>query len=72
MIEKHGGRALAVTDTVDVKEGPWPPGRVVVLEFPTQAAAQAWYADVEYQPLLLLRGAISDGMLALIEGVEFN
>jgi len=39
-----------------------------VLEFPTQA----WYADVEYQPLLLLRGAISDGMLALIEGVEFN
>ncbi|TDJ63243.1 MAG: DUF1330 domain-containing protein [Proteobacteria bacterium] len=46
------------------KEGPWPPGRVIVLEFPTQAAAQAWYADVEYQPLLLLRGAISDGKLA--------
>ena len=39
LIEKHGGRPLVVTDTVDIKEGPWPQGRTIVLEFPTEAAA---------------------------------
>ena len=69
LIDKHGGIPLVVTDTVDVKEGPWPPGRAVVIEFPTRAAADAWHADAEYQPLLKLRGEISDGMLAVVEGI---
>ncbi len=69
LLDKHGGQLLAASDAVDVKEGPWPPGRVVVIEFPTRAAAEAWYADSEYQPLLKLRGEISDGLLAIVDGV---
>jgi uncharacterized protein (DUF1330 family) len=69
LIQKHGGRPLVVTETVDVKEGQWPPGRTIVVEFPDAAAAQAWYADPDYQALLKLRLDISAGPLGFADGV---
>jgi uncharacterized protein (DUF1330 family) len=69
LIEKHGGKPLVVSPEVDTKEGRWPPGRTIIIEFPDQAAAEAWYSDEAYQPLLKLRGEISEGLLAIAEGL---
>lgn len=69
LIKKHGGKVLIATDQVDVREGQWPPGRVIVVEFPDAAAAKAWYTDPDYQPLLKIRFDVSDGLLAFIDGV---
>ena len=35
----HGGRYVVRTSTVEVIEGGWAPPRLVVIEFPTRAAA---------------------------------
>jgi uncharacterized protein (DUF1330 family) len=69
LIKKHGGRLLVASDQVDVREGQWPPGRVIVVEFPDSAAANAWYTDPDYQPLLKIRFESSDGILGFIDGV---
>ena len=69
LIQKHGGRLLVATDQVDVREGQWPAGRVIVVEFPDAAAAKAWYSDPEYQPLLKIRFEASEGILGFVDGV---
>ena len=68
LMAKYGGRSLMASDSPDLKEGDWPPGRLIVIEFPDKAAAEAWYADPAYRPLLELRGSISDSLLAIVEG----
>ena len=63
----YGATWLALAD-VNVVEGAWP-GSVVLVEFPSFADAQDWFASPECQRLLPLRinNAISD--LILVEGV---
>ena len=69
LIQKHGDRVLIATDKIDVLEGQWPPGRVIVIEFPDADAAKAWYSDPEYQPLVKIRFEASEGLLAFVDGV---
>ena len=68
-IEAHGGRFLVRGGTVTVKEGGWRDPRLVVLEFPSVAAAEAWYGSAEYQAILPLRTANSDGDIVIVAGV---
>jgi uncharacterized protein (DUF1330 family) len=44
-------------------------GRLLVAEFPNSAAANAWYSDPDYQPLLKIRFESSEGILGFIDGV---
>ena len=54
---------------IDVKEGETP-ARVVVIEFPDMAAAQAWYESEEYQELIKIRQAYSTNQrFYIVEGV---
>jgi len=53
-LESHGGRTL-VANEPRVLEGDWNPRRVVVIEFPTMDALQAWYKSEEYAPLIRIR-----------------
>ncbi|MEM7466203.1 MAG: DUF1330 domain-containing protein [Pseudomonadota bacterium] len=69
LVAKHGGKPLVLTQDVDVREGDWPRGRNVLLEFPDRAAAVAWYEDAEYAPYIKLRHELSDGSLAILDGV---
>lgn len=69
LVAKHGGRPLILTPSPDVREGDWPRGRNVVLEFPDRAAAEAWYNDPDYLPYIKLRQELSHGTLAIIDGV---
>jgi uncharacterized protein (DUF1330 family) len=58
-----GGKWLA-QGAGDIVEGAWP-GTVVLMEFPSRDAANAWYHSPEYQAILPLRtkNAISDIIL---------
>jgi uncharacterized protein (DUF1330 family) len=67
-ITKNGGRSLVRVGASQVIEGGLQPGRVVVIEFPDMAAAQAWNGSKEYGPLVKLRQSASTGSLLFIEG----
>ena len=68
-VEKHGGRFLVRAGQMEKKEGDWKPGRIVVLEFPSMAAARSWYESPEYAPLAALRqGASRADVLLIVEG----
>jgi uncharacterized protein (DUF1330 family) len=62
-VEPYGGKWLAQGQG-DVIEGAWP-GSVVLMEFPSRAAAMEWYGSAAYQAILPLRtrNAISDIIL---------
>ena len=52
-----------------VIEGDWKPTRLVIFEFPSQAAAQSFYVSPEYQPLKALRMEASSANIVGVEGV---
>ena len=67
-IAQHGGKFIARGGAVESLDGDWKPQRVVIIEFPSMAAARAWYASPEYQAALKLRLANSTGRTILTEG----
>jgi len=52
-----------------VHEGDWVPRRIVVLEFPSIAAWEAFYGGPVYQGLKAIRDACSSARLVAVEGV---
>jgi uncharacterized protein (DUF1330 family) len=68
-VKKHGGEYLVRGGRHVVEEGDWNPSRLVLLKFPSLAAAQAMFADPEYAPLKGLRQRLSKGQVVLVEGV---
>jgi uncharacterized protein (DUF1330 family) len=61
---------LAVTREAKVIEGTSPGTRVVVLEFPDEAAFREWYDSPEYQAILAQRLESTDGFSVLVEGMS--
>lgn len=69
LLERHGARYLTRGGSHKVLDGAWHPTRVVIIDFPSMQALEAWYASPEYQPLIeLRRGAAKDVIIAL-EGI---
>lgn len=58
----HGGEETMLEGTS--------PGTLVVIEFPSRAAAHGWYASESYQAIAPLRAEHSDSAIFLIDGVE--
>lgn len=72
LIEQRGGRYLARTSNVQKVEGERPaPMMVVIVEWPSKEAAEAFYASEEYRPYLenRLKGARNEAMLVAGEDV---
>ena len=69
MVAAHGGRFIVRGGNLTVMEGEWPFPRFVVIEFPTRAAAEAWYHSPEYQKVLPLRLKSTTGNCMLVDGV---
>jgi uncharacterized protein (DUF1330 family) len=66
-IEQHGGRYLARAGDMEVAEGDWPEGQLVVLvEFPDAAALRRWYASAEYAEALAVRDEALDRRLVFL------
>ncbi len=68
LIRKHGGKVLTpCASKVEALEGNTKlPTNVVIIEFPSQDQAKAWYNEPEYAPLIKLRQTGADGELILV------
>jgi uncharacterized protein (DUF1330 family) len=69
VIAAFGGRYLARGAPAEVLSGGWQLKRTVVLEFPSVAAAKAFWASPEYQPLRAIRERAAKSNLVLVEGL---
>ena len=71
LVEKHGGKYLARTGSLELKEGEPPaPDTVVMIEFPSKASAEALYNSEEYAPHLEARMKGSTGPFILVAGED--
>ena len=67
IFSKYGGSVLSVDEAAKVLEGKWNYMRTVLLEFPSEERAMAWYHSSEYQSLAQHRFAASDANIVLIK-----
>lgn len=63
-----GGRIVAASDRVEILEGTWPQGKIVILGFPDRAAAADWYLSPAYQAIAEDRLAAAVSQVAIIDG----
>ena len=68
VIAQFGGRYLVRGGAMERVENADGFNRVIVLEFPSLAAARAFYDSPEYAPLLKLRLDSTESQAILIEG----
>jgi uncharacterized protein (DUF1330 family) len=69
-LETAGARYLARGGAHKVYEGDWQPRRIVVLEFPSVSAWEAFYNGPVYQGLKAVRDECSSARLVSVEGLE--
>ena len=68
-LEQAGAKYLARGGAHKVYEGDWEPRRIVLLEFPSVAAFEAFYNGPTYQGLKSIRDACSSARLVSVEGL---
>lgn len=69
MVAAAGGRYLVRGGKAEGREGAPPAGRVVVLEYPSFEAAQAFLDSPEYGAIAHLRTDNTDSRLMIVEGI---
>ncbi|MBS0528049.1 MAG: DUF1330 domain-containing protein [Proteobacteria bacterium] len=69
-LEAAGARYLSRGGAHKVHEGDWTPRRIVIIEFPSVAAWEAFYGGPVYQGLKPIRDECSSARLVSVEGVE--
>jgi uncharacterized protein (DUF1330 family) len=67
-IEKHSGKYIVRGVEPTIIEGDWKPERVVIIEFPERANAEAFLGDPEIQELFKVRHATTTSRLVLVDG----
>jgi uncharacterized protein (DUF1330 family) len=68
VLEAHEGKVLAVDEDVTVLEGQWNCTRTVLIEFPSEESAEAWYKSPEYQSIAVHRLAASSTDAVFVKG----
>jgi uncharacterized protein (DUF1330 family) len=68
-LNEAGARYLVRGGAHKVHEGDWEPRRIVLLEFPSVAAWEAFYTGPTYQGLKAIRDACSSARLVAVEGI---
>ena len=69
MIERCGGRYMVRGGTILAIEGDAPQARVVIIEFPSLIAAEAFIRSEEYRPVAAIRHKTTKSRLFLVEGI---
>jgi len=69
-LEAAGARYLARGGAHRVHEGDWSPRRIVIIEFPSVAAWEAFYHGAVYQGLKGIRDECSSARLVSVEGLD--
>lgn len=70
IFSKYQGTLLSVDEAPVKLEGNWDYTRTVLISFPSEEAAMAWYRSEEYQALAQHRFAASDANAAIIHGLS--
>lgn len=65
-VEQYGGTYLARTSDFKSLEGETDFDRIVILSFPSERDAMAWYESDEYRPLRAQRWASADAQIVLV------
>ena len=68
IFSQYDGKMLSVDEAPKLIEGEWPATRTVLVEFPSEESAMAWYQSDADQTLAKHRFASSDGNIVLIKG----
>ena len=66
IVERHGGKYVAVDKTPDVRSGEWPFVRTIIVAYPSFAAARAFYDSPEYQRITPIRMRAIDANIAIV------
>jgi len=64
-----GGRYLVRGGAAGTLEGDWQPSRIVVLEFPAEEEARAWWSSREYAPAKSIRQSSARTRMIVVPGV---
>lgn len=67
IVNRFGGRYVALGGAVAVLEGDWHPRRTVIIEFPSMDALHQFYDSPDYRELRKIRHASADSRLVAIE-----
>ena len=67
IFSQYDGKMLSVDEAPKLIEGEWPVTRTVLIEFPSEESAMAWYQSDTYQTLAQHRFASSDGNVVLLK-----
>ncbi len=67
---RFNGALLCVEESPTVLEGEWPITRTVLISFPSEDDAMAWYRSDDYQALMQHRLAASVGNIALLNALS--
>ncbi len=67
-IAKHSGKYIVQGVQPTPIEGDWKPERMVIIEFPARANAEAFLSDPEIQDLFKVRHATTTSKLVLADG----
>lgn len=70
IIERHGGKYVAVDKAPEVRQGEWPFVRTVIVAYQNFAAAQSWYNSPEYQGIIPIRMRAIDANIVLVRDPE--
>ena len=70
IIERYGGKYVAVDKTPDVRSGEWPFVRTVIVAYPNIAAARKWYDSPEYQEITPIRLRAIEANIAMVRAPE--
>jgi uncharacterized protein (DUF1330 family) len=68
-LDPFRGRFIVHGGAIEVREGTWP-GNLVIIEFPSMAAARSWYESPAYQQIRPLRTDHIASDKILVEVVE--
>ena len=69
VVEKYGGRYVAMGGPVTVVEGNWRPSYPVMIAFESAERARAWYDSDDYKDLKALRQSAVRCNAVLIDGL---
>jgi uncharacterized protein (DUF1330 family) len=67
-IARHSGKYIVQGVQPKTIEGDWKPGRLVIIEFPQRANAEAFLSDPEIQVLFEVRHTTTTSKLVLVDG----
>jgi uncharacterized protein (DUF1330 family) len=70
IIERLGGKYLAIDREPEIKSGQWPYVRTVIVGFPSLQVAKSWYDSSEYQEIVPLRLRAIDANIAFVRDLS--